>query len=60
MYSFIVVEKFIAQAYTGGAVKCILAAAKLTAPADVTGMYLRGEQPAYIQAACLAIDQIGN
>lgn len=60
MFSFKLVCKFIAQAYTGGGIKFILAAAGLRAPADVTGMYLRGEQPEYIVAACLAIDQIGN
>lgn len=60
MFKFTAARKFIANSYTGRGLKMGLDYMGLTAPADVTGMYLRGEQPEYILAACLAIDQIGN
>lgn len=59
MFTFQDIIEHISMAHTGRALKGVVRLMKLKHPANVTMMYLNGEDPSYIAAACLAVDQVG-
>jgi hypothetical protein len=60
MLAFTTAAKYIAQAFTGRALKHELAMQGLVAPLQVTMMYQQGEGPEYILAASLVCTQSGE
>lgn len=59
MITFANLRTLIASAYTGGALKNSLWWQGVPHPANMTDMYLNGESPEYMVAACMAIQTIG-
>ena len=58
-FSFATMLKVITDAYTGRSLRNSIHQMGMTAPANVTGMYLRGEPKEYILAAALACSSVG-
>lgn len=58
-HSFKTMLKVITDAYTGRSLRNMIYRMGMTPPADVTGMYLRGDPKEYILAAALACSSVG-